>query len=150
MTSNESWVYENTQINNIGDFDENAVGFIYKIINKTNNKFYIGRKILRNTTNKAITKKEAKIRIPTRGRVPKKKKVITESDWKTYYGSSKELLKDVKELGKENFERIILKVVYSKIQLTYYEMEYQVKLDVLKNSNCYNENILSKFFREDM
>ena len=77
--------------------------------------------------------------------------VKVESDWKIYWGSSKELLKDVKELGEDHFECIILKLCKTKKQLTYYEMHYQCKAECLMYpSTTYNDNILGKFFGKDL
>ena len=64
-------------------------------------------------------------------------------------GSSKELLADIKDVGEDKFNRQILHYCFSKKQLTYYEICYQMKHDVL-SVESYNDNILGKFYRKDL
>ena len=106
---------------------EDYIGFVYKITNLTNSKFYIGKKYFWYNKKKKLTKKQLAALPVTPGRKPTHEIVRVESDWKTYWGSSKELLKDVKELGEDHFECIILKLCKTKKQLTYYEMHHQCK-----------------------
>ena len=84
------WIYEGRPFtsDDIGDY----YGFVYRITNTTNGKQYIGRKYF------------------TQKRKPKggKRKVTSESDWKKYYGSSDELKRDIKDLGRDNFRREII------------------------------------------
>jgi predicted GIY-YIG superfamily endonuclease len=130
------------------DFPENCIGFVYLIKNNVNNKIYIGRKSLYSNTNKKLTKKEISEQTGP-GRKPTKKLVTKESNWKVYMGSSKELLADVKEHGEDKFIREILHLCYSKKQLTFYEINYQMKYNVLE-VDSYNDNILGKFYRKDL
>jgi hypothetical protein len=136
------------EFNSIEDFPPNTVGFIYKIVNLINGKFYIGRKVLFNNTNKALTKKEiAEWDKP--GRVPRKKKIIKESDWLLYHGSNKLLNQERKEIGDDMFAREILQLCYSKKQLTYYEVWWQMHYKVL-HIDSYNDNIQGRFYRKDV
>jgi hypothetical protein len=125
-------------------------GFVYKITNLTNSKFYIGKKYFYHTSNVKLGKKELAALPVTRGRKSTTKQVIKESDWRSYWGSSKELQQDVKELGAEMFECIILKLCKDKKELTYYELHYQCINECLLSYNSYNDNILGKFFRKDL
>jgi len=128
---------------------EEYFGFVYKITNLQSGKFYIGRKQLSSTTTKALTKTEL-LELSDK-RMSKKKKVTKESNWKNYWGSNKDLLNDVKELGKENFKREIVKLCRTKKELTYYEMHYQCTYGVLLLPELtYNDNILGKFFPRDL
>ena len=95
-------------------------------------------------------KKELAALPVTRGRKSTTKQVIKESDWKSYWGSSKELQQDVKELGPEFFECVILKLCRDKKELTYYELHYQCINECLLSYDSYNDNILGKFFRKDL
>jgi hypothetical protein len=128
---------------------EDYTGFIYKITNLTNGKFYIGKKSFFHNTNVKLGKKELAALPVTRGKKPTKKLVTKESDWKNYWGSNKELINDVKELGEDCFECIILKLCTTKKQLTYFEVHYQCAHDCLLGANSYNDNILGKFFYRD-
>jgi hypothetical protein len=84
-------------------------GFVYKIENLSNGMFYIGKKQFQF---------KRKVKLKTR-----KNKItkIKKSDWEDYWGSSKELLQDIKILGKENFKRVILRLCKTKSEQTYYE-----------------------------
>jgi len=133
------------------EFDpQDYFGFVYKITNLTNSKFYIGKKYFYHTSNVKLGKKELAALPVTRGRKSTTKQVIKESDWRSYWGSSKELQQDVKELGAEMFECIILKLCRDKKELTYYELHYQCTNECLLSYNSYNDNILGKFFRKDL
>jgi len=142
------WLYEDEEITSIEQFPKNCHGFVYKITNLQNGKIYIGRKILINTLNKKLTKKEL-LEQTGPGRKPTKKKVVKESNWLSYWGSNKPLLEDIQELGKEKFKREIIKLTFSKKQLTYYELHYQCIFEVLTRDS-YNSNILGKFYPKDL
>ena len=130
---------------------EDYIGFVYKITNLTNSKFYIGKKYFWYNKKKKLTKIQLAALPVTPGRKPTHEIVRVESDWKTYWGSSKELLTDVNELSPMFFECLILKPCKSKKELTYYEMHYQCKFDCLiPGTNSYNDNILGKFFTKDL
>jgi hypothetical protein len=139
------WNYENTYN------PEDYLGFVYKITNKTNNKFYIGKKYFWYNKKKKLTKKQLLLLPSTPGRKPTFEIVKVESDWEKYWGSSKELITDVKKLGDESFECVILRLCKSKKELTYYEMHYQcINNCIIPGINTYNDNILGKFFSKDL
>ena len=125
---NNPWIYENKifESEDIGD----AIGFVYLITNKVNNKFYIGKKSLSMSKTKQIK--------------GKKKKTRVESLWKGYYGSSPALKEDVDRLGKENFKREILHLCYSKTDLTYLELREQIDRRVLETETAYNDWIMCR------
>src|SRR5574344_361197 len=85
------------------------------------------------------------------GRMNKVRNVlVSESNWRDYYGSSLEIKQLVKEQGKKNFYREILKLVSTKKLLTYYELKEQCIRDVLEPGSIYiNTNVLGKFFVSD-
>ena len=118
---------------------EDYEGFIYIITNKTNGKFYVGKKTFWNTHKlpalKGRTKKEKLRRSKLKGN---KRHVKKESDWKNYWGSSKELLKNIEELGEDKFERRILRLCKTKWEMSYYEALEQFNRDVIFLENCYN------------
>jgi hypothetical protein len=130
---------------------EKYFGFIYKITNKETGKFYIGKKVYWNNKKHKLTKKQLSELPPTPGRKPTHEVVQVESDWKTYWGSNKQLLADIKEFGAENFDCWIYVQCKTKKQLTYYEMQYQCSEQVLIGKDrSYNDNILGKFFTKDL
>jgi len=129
---------------------EDNFGFVYKITNLTDGKFYIGKKVFWNNKKHKLTKKQLAEQTGP-GRKSSHEIIRTESDWKTYWGSNKQLLADIKTLGEDHFECLILQVCKTKKQLTYYEMHYQCKFECLVSSSLsYNDNILGKFFTKDL
>lgn len=143
-----NWLYQGQEYLTLEDFPENCIGFVYKIYNIETGKIYVGKKILRNLLTKKLTLKE-KESWSKPGKVPSKTKVIKESDWAKYYGSCKPLLEDVKVLGPHKFKREIIEFCFSKKQLSYYEVFYQMVYEVL-STDSYNENIQGKWFRRDV
>lgn len=143
------WFYKGQVIKEIGEFPENTYGFIYKITRIEDGKFYVGRKNLYSERTKAITKKEL-AEHTGKGKKPTKKKVITESDWKEYYGSEASLKAEVKQLGKGAFKREVLHLCTHKKQMTYQELRHQILQGCLESDNCFNGNILGKFWKKDI
>ena len=144
-------------ITEISDMPVNTYGFIYEVLHKPTGRKYIGKKVLFFERNVKIGKREAEALREERkakgigGRVPLKQKVITESDWKDYYGSHKDILKEVKDKKQYEFERKILTFVPNKKLLTYYECKYLFIKEVLEERNNYiNDNILGKFYKKDL
>ena len=78
-----------------------------------------------------------------------KQKIVTESDWKTYYGSHKEIITLIKDKKQEEFTREILQFVPTKKQLTYFECKYLFIKEVLEGNDYINDNVLAKFYRKD-
>jgi hypothetical protein len=148
MSSSE-WTYNGQQFANIEQFPENTYGFIYKITRISDGKFYVGRKNLYSERNKPLTKKEL-AEHTGKGKKPTKKKVVAESDWQAYFGSEATLKADVKERGKEAFKREIIHLCSHKKQMTYQELRHQILQGCLESDNCWNSNILGKFWKKDI
>lgn len=95
-------------------------GFIYKIDNPVDNKFYIGRKGFRSSG----------------------------GDWRYYAGSSKLLNADIKRLGGKH--RLLYEVLdYCKTErdLVLKEAYWQIHFNVLEDESSYNQNIFCKYFK---
>jgi hypothetical protein len=122
------WLYNDIPVDE--SILQDYVGFVYIIVNKTDDRFYVGKKLLKFKRTKTI-----------KGR---KKKVQVDSDWKTYWGSNKSLQEDVKELSESSFERKILRLCKSKGEMNYYEAKYQFDLGVLEDLRAYNDWIMVK------
>lgn len=135
---------------------EESVGFVYKIVHIPSGKFYIGKKSLESVRNVKIGKRELqKIKEERKaagigGRAPLKKKVRKVSDWETYYSSNDWIKEQVKEGKQEEFKREIIQFCNSKKSLSYYEVYWMFKYDVLSDENSLNSNILGKFFPKDL
>ncbi len=119
------WVYKGDlfESDDIGEYQ----AFVYRITNRSNGHFYIGKKFFWKT----IT------RPPLKGK-KRKRKEIKESDWKTYHGSSNALLLDIEEFGHDAFEREIIYLCTTKAEAAYMELWYQMKENVLFRNDSYN------------
>tara|TARA_R110001592_G_scaffold122912_1_gene330187 strand:- start:48 stop:467 length:420 start_codon:yes stop_codon:yes gene_type:complete len=133
------WLYKEKVINGIEDMPKNSFGFIYEVCYTPTNEKYLGKKVLQ--FNKKLP--------PLKG-FKRKRKVIVESDWKTYYGSHQKIKTLLKENKQDNFKRNILEFSFNKKHLTYLETKYLFCNHVLENTEYINDNILGKFFRKDL
>jgi len=120
-----TWIYQKEPIRQI---PEGYTAFVYCITNKVDGRMYIGKKLFRFTR---TTKRKGK----------KVKKQI-DSDWLDYYGSNKELLSDVENLGKEEFDREIIRLCKTKGEASYYEAKEQFANDALLSEDYYNTWIM--------
>ena len=158
MPTRPSWTYQGRLITDISDMPEGTYGFIYEVRHKPSDTRYIGKKVLFFERNKRLGKralqalKEERAKNGLKGRVPLKQKIRTESDWKDYFGSQKEIVALSKnDIAGENWEKRILEFVPSKKLLTYYETKHLFINNVLEDSYSthINDNILGKFYRKD-
>ena len=145
-----NWLHENKVIDKIEDFPKGCFGFVYIIKNLTTHQFYIGKKFLSHKKTKKLGKKAIAEQTGP-GRKKLKEVTYAESDWKTYWGSCKPLLEDVKKLGEDNFSREILEFAITSKHLSYLEAKYQFKLDCLElHANSYVDNIQGRYFKKDL
>lgn len=114
---------------------EQHYGFVYIITNLTTERRYIGKKLFWFKKTKTVK--------------GKKKRYLAPSDWKTYYGSSPALAKDIAELGVDFFKREIIILCRNKGECSYYEAKAQFDRDVLLNpSMYYNDWIICRVHRK--
>lgn len=106
---------------------EDYQGFVYSIVHVPTGKFYIGKK-------NYWFKKTAK---PLKGKKNKRHSLV-ESDWKDYWGSSKEFSSFIKGKNKKDFHRIILHNCRTKWDMSYVELLEQLRNDVLYNKDSFN------------
>lgn len=127
------WTYQGQIVESLPD---DCVGFVYMITNTISGRKYIGKKLAKFSK---TTYKTVKLKNGTK----KKKKIRSkiDSDWRTYYGSSPELTKDVVALGTENFSREILFICKSKAECSYIEAREQFTHRVLESADWYNGHI---------
>jgi hypothetical protein len=118
------WLYEGKEVD--GDIVEGYTGFVYRITNTVNGRKYIGKKLFKSTRTKKVKGKT------------RRKKTVTESNWKQYYGSNAELLEDVKKYGETSFKREIIALCKTKGTANYLEMKYQILEGVLESPEYYN------------
>ncbi len=127
------WTYKN---NNIPVDLSEYIGFVYLITNLQTNRKYIGKKLLKFKKTKTIK--------------GKKKKLLIDSDWRTYWGSNDELKKDVKSLGEINFKREVLIFCKSKGELSYFELKEQIVQGALESDEYYNSWIMVRVRKDHL
>lgn len=157
MPTLPSWSYQGRLITEISDMPEGTYGFIYEVKHKPSGLKYIGKKVLYFERNKRLGKRALEALREERkakgigGRVPLKQKVITESDWKDYYGSHEKIKELVRTTDPMDWEKKILSFVPNKKLLTYFEAKELFRFGILEDrqSNYINDNILGKFYRKD-
>ena len=133
-----TWYYEEKPFSS-ENIDGHA-GFVYEITDTSNGKKYIGKKKLSSTR----TLK------PLKGQ-KRKRKVVSESDWMDYYGSSEEVKALVEEFGADRFHRKILRLCKTTAEMSYYEMKEQVDRDVLlKPDEYYNAFVGARIHRNHL
>ena len=134
MSYENPWLYDGKvfESEDIKDY----FGFCYILTDLENGMKYIGRKYFY-----SVRKKKG-IR----------KKVRSESDWKTYYSSSKKIQQMVLESGTNRFKREILSLYKKKGQVNYNETKLLFQHNVLEAVDengkklYYNENIMNRYF----
>lgn len=153
------WEYNNKKIKSLKDTPKESIGFIYKITNLDNGKFYLGRKSFVSVRNVPISKKVysklkkegTKVSWKKNKKTKKtvyRKEVRKETNWLTYTGSCKPLNLHIKEGAK--IKKEIIQFCYNKKQMTYYEIKAIICTDCLEIEDCYNANLLGKFFPKDL
>ena len=131
------WTYQGSTFTS-ADINE-FFGFVYRITNLQNGRKYIGRKYFTQ-------------RRKLRG---SRRKRTSESDWKAYYGSSKELTEDRKLLGSNCFKREIISLHRTKGQVNFEETKQLFLHNVLTETLdgitplYYNSYILGRYMRKD-
>lgn len=124
---------------------EKAVGFVY-IMNYLADDgqmyYYIGKKNFFSKRKKKFGKKKLAAMTDKRA---KKYEIVIKPDYKNYFSSNAELKKAYKD-GRL-IHRTILKICFSKAELTYQETKFQFKHEVLERDEYLNGNILGRFYK---
>ena len=137
-----SWIYQNKMFTD-EHIPDGSVGFVYQMSAIIDGKVvsYIGKKNFFSNTKKKLAKKA----ISTDKRF-KKYKVVTKSAYQNYY-SSNDVLKQAHKDGVV-IQRYILKICFSKTELTYQEVKHQFLAEVLESDLYLNGNILGRFYKQ--
>ena len=121
------WTYNGSEYN---ETPEDYQGFVYIITELDSGKKYLGKK---NFWRPKVLPKNSKRSRRMRTRV--------ESDWRGYYGSSKELQVLVEQRGGDNYKREIVRLCRNKGEMSYYEAKAQFDNDVLLSDEWFNNFI---------
>ena len=121
----QMWLYEGKEFTS--EMIEDYIGFVYIITMKDTGRKYLGKKLFMSTRRLA----------PLKGKT-RKRKVVKESDWMTYYGSSEEVKLLVEELGPDNFDREIIHLCNKKGEMSYLEAAEQFQRGVLLSDEWMN------------
>jgi hypothetical protein len=103
---------------------------------------YIGKKNFYSVTKKRFGKKALSSMQDKRAKKYTIQKKLTYLD----YYSSNAVLKDAHKAGIE-IRRYMLKICFSKMELTYYETKFQFVRGVLESDEFLNGNILGRFYK---
>jgi hypothetical protein len=103
------------------------LGFVYIIDNIATGKKYVGKKLFFSSKTKQVK--------------GKKKKTKVESDWRTYYGSSKEVVAEVEKYGEANFVRTILHLCVTKAECNYWELYEQIVRKAILDPTYHNAQV---------
>jgi hypothetical protein len=130
------WYYRDEQFDPIELDPKKLYGFVYCITNLVDGRKYIGKKLFFFKGFKKVNKK--------------RKRVLNESDWKDYYGSSNALQKDIDKLGKKSFRREILHLCRSKSEASYFEAKEQFDRRCIISPEYYNDQIRVRVTRNQL
>ena len=126
--------YGHWSVDRVGRFNpENWFGFVYLITGPKGR--YVGSKVFR------VRQRLKPLKGKTRHR-----RVVKESNWRTYTGSCDALNADIAALGKDAFRFEILELCSGRSELTYSEIQEQVFRDVLRDPTYYNRNIGTRHY----
>ena len=136
-----SWIYRGHVFKD-EHIQVGAVGFIYQMSAIINGKSisYIGKKNFYANTKKKLSKK--KLSTDKRKKTYEK---VSKLNYQYYY-SSNEILKQAHK-DSVLIKREILKICFSKNQLTYEEVKYQFVMGVLDSQEFLNGNIAGRWFK---
>jgi len=137
-----SWIYQHKEFTE-DMIPDGAVGFVYQMdaIIDGKLKSYIGKKNFFADVKTKLSKKA----MPTDKR-KKTYKRVRKTVYQNYY-SSNETLKAAHKAGVA-IRRRILKICYSKTELSYQEVKYQFMCEVLEKDFWLNANILGRFYKQ--
>lgn len=138
-----SWLYKG-EVFNDSKIPEGAVGFIYEMEAIIEGKAvrYIGKKNFYSTTKKKFGKRAVANMEDKRA---KKYTIQVKPNYQNYYSSNK-VLQDAHKNGIP-IKRFMVKICFSKTELTYHETKYQFVREVLEKEEYLNANILGRFYK---
>jgi hypothetical protein len=138
-----SWLYKG-EVFNDSKIPEGAIGFIYEMEAIIDGKAvrYIGKKNFYSTTKKKLGVKALANMEDKRAR---KYTIQVKANYQNYFSSNK-VLQDAHKNGVP-IKRFMVRICFSKTELTYHETKYQFVREVLEKEEYLNANILGRFYK---
>lgn len=138
-----SWVYKG-EVFNDSKIPEGAIGFIYEMEAIIDGKAvrYVGKKNFYSTTKKKFGVKALANMEDKRA---KKYTIQVKTNYQNYYSSNK-VLQDAHKAG-VIIKRFMVRICFSKTELTYHETKFQFVREVLEKEEYLNQNILGRFYK---
>lgn len=141
------WTYKGKEVETVKDMPKDVLGFIYKIsLLDGTGRYYVGRKTVVSKRKKRLTKKDKLLKENKRKTF---KYTDTESNWKKYFGSSKEL-KEIIKKEKPKLKREILTYCFSKAEMTYEESKEILCGGALIDEKALNGWISCKIYKQHL
>ena len=138
-----SWVYKG-EVFDDSKIPEGALGFIYEMEAIIDGKAvrYVGKKNFYSTTKKKFGVKALANMEDKRA---KKYTIQVKTNYQNYYSSNK-VLQDAHKAG-IIIKRFMVRICFSKTELTYHETKFQFVREVLEKEEYLNANILGRFYK---
>ena len=138
-----SWVYKG-EVFNDSKIPEGALGFIYEMEAIIDGRAvrYVGKKNFYSTTKKKFGVKALANMEDKRA---KKYTIQVKTNYQNYYSSNK-VLQDAHKTG-VIIKRFMVRICFSKTELTYHETKFQFVREVLEKEEYLNANILGRFYK---
>lgn len=138
-----SWLYKG-EVFTDSKIPEGAIGFIYEMEAIIDGKAvrYIGKKNFYSTTKKKLGVKALANMEDKRA---KKYTIQVKTNYQNYFSSNK-VLQDAHKNGVP-IKRFMVRICFSKTELTYHETKYQFVREVLEKEEYLNANILGRFYK---
>ena len=132
------------EVFNDSKIPEGAIGFIYEMESIIDGKAvrYIGKKNFYSTTKKKLGVKALANMEDKRAR---KYTIQVKANYQNYFSSNK-VLQDAHKNGVP-IKRFMVRICFSKTELTYHETKYQFVREVLEKEEYLNANILGRFYK---
>ena len=131
-----TWLYRDEPYDPVEVDPKKVYAFVYEIEDLDTGRLYIGKKVMFFKGFKSVNKK--------------RKRVLKESDWREYYGSSDVLGEQVEKRGKDRFKRTILHFCPNKATANYLEAMEQFSRKAILDERYYNEQIRVRVTRNQL
>ena len=138
-----SWLHKG-EVFNDSKIPEGAVGFIYEMEAIIDGKAvrYIGKKNFYSITKKKLG---VKALANMKDKRASKCTIQVKTNYQNYFSSNK-VLQDAHKAGIP-IKRFIVRICFSKTELTYHETKLQFVREVLEKKEYLNQNILGRFYK---